>query len=83
MKQKQYSPMNFAEQAVVIFALNNGLLDTIPVIAIGKFEEEVLRYMHSSGAELLKSIIDARDVSGDIKANLETTLKDFLKSFTA
>lgn len=83
MKQKQYSPMNFAEQAVVIFALNNGMLDAIPVTAIGKFEEEVLRYMHSSGAALLKSIIDARDVSGDIKTNLETTLKDFLKSFTA
>lgn len=83
MKQKQYSPMNFAEQAVVIFALNTGMLDEIPVTSIGRFEEECLRYMHSSGAEVLKSILESRDVSGDVKTKLEVTIKDFLGTFRA
>ncbi|MEK9155395.1 MAG: F0F1 ATP synthase subunit alpha [Patescibacteria group bacterium] len=81
MKQKQYSPMNFAEQAVVIFALNTGMLDTIPVTSIAKFEEEVLRYMHASGSAVLKSILESRDVSGDVKAQLEAALKSFLSTF--
>lgn len=83
MKQKQYSPMSFAKQAIVIFALNNGMLDALPVTAMQKFEEECLRYFESSGASVLKSIVEARDVSGDIKTNLETELKKFLSTFTA
>ena len=83
MKQKQYSPMSFAKQAIVIFALNNGMLDALPVAAMQKFEEECLRYFESSGASVLKSIVEARDVSGDIKTNLETELKKFLSTFTA
>ncbi len=83
MKQKQYSPLNFAKQAVVIFALNNGMLDALPVTAMLKFEEECLRYFDTTGAAVLKSILDARDVSGDIKANLEAELKKFLSTFTA
>lgn len=83
MKQKQYSPMSFAKQAIVIFALNNGLLDALPVTAMQKFEEECLRYFESSGASVLKSIVEARDVSGDIKTNLEAELKKFLSTFTA
>ncbi len=82
MKQKQYSPMNFAEQAVVIFALNAGMLDAIPVTAIEKFEAECLRYMHSAGSEVLKAMLESRDVSGDVKTKLESTLKDFLGTFS-
>lgn len=82
MKQKQYSPLSFAKQAVVIFALNTGMLDALPVTAMQKFEEECLRYFETSGSATLKSIIDARDVSGDIKTNLEADLKKFLTIFT-
>lgn len=82
MKQKQYSPMSFAKQAIIIFALNNGMIDSIPVTSMLKFEEECLRYFESSGAAVLKSIVDARDVSGEIKTNLESELKKFLSTFT-
>lgn len=82
MKQKQYSPMNFAKQAVVIFALNTGMLDALPVTAMLKFEEECLRYFDTTGSAVLKSILDARDVSGDIKTNLESELKKFLSTFS-
>ncbi len=82
MKQKQYSPLSFAKQAIVIFALNTGMLDALPVTAMQKFEEECLRYFDTSGAATLKAITDARDVSGDIKTNLENDLKQFLTIFT-
>jgi len=83
MKQKQYSPLTFAKQAIVIFALNTGMLDALPVTAMQKFEEDCLHYFDTSGAAVLKSILDARDVSGEIKTNLESELKKFLSTFSA
>lgn len=83
MKQKQYSPLTFAKQAIVIFALNTGMLDALPVASMQKFEEDCLHYFETSGAAVLKSITDARDVSGDIKTNLESELKKFLSTFSA
>lgn len=83
MKQKQYSPMNFAEQAIVIFALNAGMLDGIPVTAVARFEEECLRYMHSAGSAVLKTILETREVSADTKTLLEKTLSEFMETFTA
>ena len=83
MKQKQYSPMNFAEQAVVIFALNAGMLDAIPVTSIERCEEECLRYMHARESALISTILETKDVSGDVKIQLEKALKDFLSTFTA
>ncbi len=82
MKQKQYSPMNFAEQAIVLHALNTGMLDALPVTDIGRFEEECLRYMHSSGGEVFKEILETKEISKELKPKLEKTLQDFLSTFT-
>lgn len=80
MKQKQYSPMSFAEQSVIIFALNNGYLDGIAVADINRCEEEMLKYMHSVGAETLKKIFDSRDVK-EAQGDLEQHIKNFLQLF--
>ncbi|RYZ88675.1 MAG: F0F1 ATP synthase subunit alpha, partial [Moraxellaceae bacterium] len=39
MKQKQYAPMSIADQAVSIYASNEGYLNDVPVEKIGAFEE--------------------------------------------
>ena len=81
MKQKQYSPIPFFEQSVVIYALNNGALDGIAVSDVGRFEEELLNYMRTSGAAVLKSIEETKDVSADTKKALEEHLSAFLGMF--
>lgn len=80
MKQKQYSPMNFAEQAVVMFALNNGYIDAITVVDVNRFEAELIKYMQSLGAETLKKIHDSRDVK-ESQADLEIHIKNFVSTF--
>lgn len=80
MKQKQYSPMNFAEQAVVMFALNNGYIDEIAVTDVNRFEAELVKYMQGLGAETLKKIHDSRDVK-ESQADLETHIKNFVSTF--
>lgn len=81
MKQKQYSPMRFEEQAVVIFALNNGYLDTIDVADILRFESELLEYMKSVGNDTLKTIKETKDISADTKKDLEGHVKNFVSQF--
>ena len=44
LKQPQFSPMKVEEQVVVIYAGVNGYLDPIPVSAVRRFEDELLRY---------------------------------------
>jgi F-type H+-transporting ATPase subunit alpha len=81
MKQKQYAPLPFFEQAVVIFALNAGHLDVIPVVDILRFEEELLAYMRSTGASTLKSIESSKDVSAEAKTELENHITTFISIF--
>ncbi|MCR4312223.1 MAG: F0F1 ATP synthase subunit alpha, partial [Candidatus Uhrbacteria bacterium] len=81
MKQKQYSPMPFYEQSVVIYALNSGALDSIAVADVGRFEEGLLNYMRTSGAAVLTSIEETKDVSADTKKLLEEHLSAFLGMF--
>ncbi|MBI1908011.1 F0F1 ATP synthase subunit alpha [Candidatus Uhrbacteria bacterium] len=82
MKQKQYAPLPFFEQSIMIFALNNGFLDTIDVADVSRFEQEFLAYMRTSGESTLKAIESAKDVTPEAKAELETHLKNFLGMFT-
>jgi F-type H+-transporting ATPase subunit alpha len=81
MKQKQYSPMSFAEQAVVMFALNNGYMDGVAVAEVNRFEAELMKYMQGLGAETLKAIHASRDVK-DSQADLEQHIKNFVSTFT-
>lgn len=81
MKQKQYAPLSFAEQSVVVFALNSGYLDQIPVEQIQRFEEELLGYMRTMGATTLAAIKETKDVAGETKSELETQIKNFLGTF--
>lgn len=81
MKQPQYAPLKFAEQAVVIFALNNGYMDDIAVEDIVRFEQQLLESMKGTGAGILARITETKDVSGEVKDELETYVKDFVAKF--
>ena len=58
MKQKQYSPMSVAQQAVSLFAVDRGYLDDVELEKVGDFEEAMQAYMSSDHAEL--DVIDQR-----------------------
>lgn len=77
MKQKQYSPMSVAEQAIAIFAAEKGYLNEIPLASIGEFEAELMAFAKSSQAELLSSI----NASGNYNDEIETNLHNLLKTF--
>ena len=61
LKQPQFSPMEVEEQVVVIYAGVNGYLDPIPVSAVRRFEDELLRYMRAEHPGILDAIRDKKE----------------------
>jgi F-type H+/Na+-transporting ATPase subunit alpha len=83
LKQDQYVPMSMVEQVSVLFAATQGFLDDIPVESVKKFEEEFLRYMKDSKADLVKELGDKKAIDDELKPKLIAALEQFKKAFQA
>ncbi len=83
LKQDQYVPMLVEQQILVIFAGTNGFVDDVPVNAVKRFEQELLRFMTSKHADLLKDIGTKKQLDDDLKARAKSAIEEFKKSFTA
>jgi F-type H+/Na+-transporting ATPase subunit alpha len=77
MKQKQYSPMSVAEQALSIFAVNNGYMDKVDKKKIVAFEEALQAYAKTQHAAFLKSVNDKPELSKEVEAGYRKICEDF------
>ncbi len=82
LKQPQFSPLKMEEQVAVIFAGTRGYLDSLPVSAIGKFEESLLAGLRDESS-ILSSIASAKAISDETEKKLVEFLDKFAKSFVA
>ena len=82
MKQKQYSPMSVAEQAVSLLAANKGFLDDVEVNKVVDFEEAMQAYMKSNEAELLAKINESGDYNDEIEAAITAAIEKFKATST-
>ena len=81
LKQPQFSPMPFEEQTVSIFAGTNGYLDAIPVDAVTRYEGEMLSFMRSEHADVLKDIRESQKFEGEVADRTRAALDAFAKQF--
>ena len=77
MKQKQYSPMNVAQMAVSLFAVDRGFMDDVELAKIGDFEEALQSYMGSSHGDFMQSIIDNPVFNDEVASKLTAAFDDF------
>ena len=77
MKQKQYAPFSLADQAVSIFASNEGYLTDVPVNKIGDFESNLLAYMRSQYGDLMTNIDTTANYDKEIEAALHKGITAF------
>jgi F-type H+-transporting ATPase subunit alpha len=80
MKQKQYSPLSVAEQAVSLFAANQGYLDDVELPKVGAFEAALHSYMRSKHADLIARINETGDYNNEIESGLRAALDAFKQS---
>src|SRR6187455_721729 len=82
MKQKQYAPMSIAEQALSIYAVNEGYLDDVPMNKILAFEEALHTHFANTQAELNKRIVETGAWDKDIEAVFKQSVADFKSTGT-
>jgi F-type H+-transporting ATPase subunit alpha len=77
LKQGWDTPLKVEEQVVVIYAAVKGHLDQVQVKLVPEWEKRYLEYVHSSGKEILNSIIKEQKITDET----ETALKELITSF--
>lgn len=81
LKQPQYSPLQFQEQAVVLFAGVKGYLDGLNTKDVGRFEKELLSLMYSKHSDVLNAIQSEQKISDENDKKLHEIMKEFVKVF--
>ncbi len=77
LKQDQNSPLEVEEQVVIIYAVINNYLATIPVEKIKQYQKDLLTHIKDTQPEILTSIRDEKVITPEN----ETALKDVLKAY--
>ncbi|MEK7623406.1 MAG: F0F1 ATP synthase subunit alpha [Patescibacteria group bacterium] len=71
LKQPQYSPMPVEHQVVVIFAVNNGFFDDVPVEEVRAAESKLIDFLSNSKQTLLERI-----TKGEWSGEVEIAIKE-------
>ncbi|MBP9787186.1 MAG: F0F1 ATP synthase subunit alpha, partial [Acinetobacter sp.] len=79
MKQKQYAPYSIADQAVSVYASNEGYMTDVEVKKIVDFDTALISYFRSEYAALMQQI----DETGDYNKDIEAAFKAGIESFKA
>ena len=66
MKQKQYQPLSVAEMAIILFAADQGFLDSVALNKLAEFEHELLADLRKNHSELMDKINQTGDYNDDI-----------------
>ncbi len=77
LKQPQFAPLSLSEEVAVVFALNQGLLDEIPVGKIRDFQAELRKFLASNHPELMTRIATERALNPEIEDGLRKAVASF------
>jgi F-type H+-transporting ATPase subunit alpha len=83
LKQKQFSPLPFSKQILVIFAGTNGLLDDLAIDQVRDFEAELYRYVETTNPGLLNTIMEKKVLDDALKGEMTRVIKECKETFVA
>jgi F-type H+-transporting ATPase subunit alpha len=81
LKQAQYNPYPVEEQVVSFFMVINGLLDSIALADVRRFEQELLTDLRNN-SDILKEILEKKALDKDLEAKMKKAVEDFKKNFS-
>jgi F-type H+-transporting ATPase subunit alpha len=83
LKQKQFSPLPFSKQILIIFAGTNGFFDDLPVDQVRDFEAELYKYVDATNPGLLRAIMEKKVLDDALKAEMSKVIKQSKEAFVA
>jgi F-type H+/Na+-transporting ATPase subunit alpha len=81
LKQGQYVPMPVEKQVAIIFLGTQGLLDSVEVRLLRKFEEEFLGMLEIKHNDILTKILESGALEADAAAKLKDIAVKFVDAF--
>ncbi len=81
LKQAQYAPLSLDQEVVILFAVNSGGMEDVPLDRTGEFEDGLLRHVSGSHPDILATIAETRDLTEDIEARLTQIITDYKSTF--
>jgi len=76
-KQKQYNPIPVEEQVAVMWAMQNGYIDPVPVERVKEFQTKLQDYLQTRKESLLASIREKKQLDGELESQLKSALEEF------
>ena len=77
LKQDRNAPVPVEMQVCIIYAVTKGYLNQIPVQKIKEYQEKLSVFMNESHPEILKSILDTKDLTKENESALGNALNEF------
>ena len=81
LKQSKNSPVDVEKQVVIIYAVVNNYLKSIPVEDIREYEKDLFIYLDEAHPDILASIRDTKELTAENEKALKEVLKDFAEKF--
>ncbi|MBO7108136.1 MAG: F0F1 ATP synthase subunit alpha, partial [Verrucomicrobia bacterium] len=76
-KQDQHAPMPVAIQVIILWSVQNGIMDDIPVNKIRKFAADFTEHLSLQKAPLLKKINDQKKLDDALIAEIKTAAESY------
>src|SRR5437763_809553 len=76
-KQKQYNPIPVEEQVAVMWAMQNGYVDPVPVDRVKEYQLKLQDWLQTRKESLLRAIREKGQLDQDLESQLKSALEDF------
>ena len=83
LKQPQFQPQPVEKQVLIVYAATNGYIDTLPPESMLRYESELFDYVESKHPQALQALREKRELSNEVKAQLNAVLEEFKGRFAA
>src|SRR6266852_398690 len=76
-KQKQYNPIPVEEQVAVMWAMQNGYVDPVPVDRVKEFQLKLQDWLQTRKEGLLRTIREKKQLDEDLESQLKAAMEEF------
>src|SRR5213592_4080542 len=80
-KQPQYNPAPVEVQVAMLWAVQNGLIDDVPVDRVKDFQDKLTDYLTSRKTELMAKLAKEKALSDALTAELKSAVTEFKQTY--
>ena len=83
LKQPQFQPLTWQQQAIILFAGTQGYLDDLKIAQIRAFEDGLYKYLASAQTALLDELTKKKQFDDEVRNKLHAALKEYKAGFVS